>query len=105
MPLTELDGPAEAARLAEFDGWVTTSEYDDARAVLLDRADLVLHVEPEVSGTLRSLVRRTVRRIRAEPSAPVADWVDAVPVDHPHVTVVRLTGPDELEGWLTALSG
>ena len=80
VPQVPLDGLAGAdlVRLAEFDGWVTTGERYDARAALLDRADLVVVVLTEEPGTLRGLVRRTVRRMRSD--APEVDlaWVEAL---------------------------
>lgn len=104
VPLAELSGRADLETLAAFEGWVTTAERYDARAVLLDRADLVVVVLAEEPGTLRSLVRRTVRRIRADAS-PEADlaWVEALPVSHPGLPVVRLVGADAVEAWLGAL--
>lgn len=105
VPLAELSGRADLEALAAFDGWVTTAERYDARALLLERADLVVTVLAEEPGTLRSLVRRTVRRIRAEAS-PDADltWVDALPVSHPGLPSVRLVGSDAVEAWLAGLS-
>ncbi|HWJ08546.1 MAG TPA: hypothetical protein VNS46_04165 [Nocardioides sp.] len=104
VPSAELTGPDDLATLAAFDGWVTTGERYDARAVLLDRADLVVVVLGEEPGTLRSLMRRTVRRIRAEaqPEVDVA-WVEALPATHPGLEVVRLVGTDAVEAWLSTL--
>lgn len=106
VPLSTLSGRDELGALAAFDGWVTTAERYDARAVLLERADLVVTVLAEEPGTLRSLVRRTVRRIRAEAS-PEADlaWVEALPLSHPDLPAVRLVGRDAVEAWLAGLSG
>lgn len=105
VPLAELADPAEAAQLAGFDGWVTTSEYDAARALLLDRADLVVHVSPDEPGTLRGLVRRTVRKMRADGSAPDLSWLETLPLTHPDLPVAHLAGPTATEAWLAALSG
>lgn len=105
VPLAELSGRPDLDALADFDGWVTTAERYDARAVLLDRADLVVVVLAEEPGTLRSLVRRTVRRIRSD-AAPEVDltWVDALPLSHPDLPAVRLVGSDAVEAWLAGLS-
>lgn len=105
VPLAELADPSEAAQLAGFDGWVTTSEYDAARALLLDRADLVVHVSPDEPGTLRGLVRRTVRKMRADGSAPDLSWLEKLPLTHPELPVIHLAGPTATEAWLAALSG
>lgn len=106
VPLDALSGRADLDTLAAFDGWVTTGERYDARAVLLERADLVVVVLAEEPGTLRSLVRRTVRRIRAD-AAPEVDlaWVEALPLSHPGLEAVRLVGSDAVETWLAGLSG
>ena len=96
---TDLSGPADLARLTAFEGWVTTADQPPVRAPLLDRAEVVVQVLPEVS-TLRSLVRRTVRKIRAEAPDPTATWVDALPLSHPDLVVVRLTGEAESTAWL-----
>lgn len=104
VPLAELSGRDDLEALAAFDGWVTTAERYDARAVLLDRADLVVTVLADEPGTLRSLVRRTVRRIRSDAS-PELDlaWADALPLSHPGLPAVRLVGTDAIEAWLEAL--
>ena len=94
----DLSGPGDVAELAAFDGWVTTAGQPPWPA-LLDRAEVVVQVLPEVS-TLRSLVRRTVRKIRAEAPDPTATWVDALPLSHPDLVVVRLTGEAESTAWL-----
>lgn len=106
VPLSELDGRADLDALAAFDGWVTTAERYDARAVLLERADLVVVVLAEEPGTLRSLVRRTVRRIRSD-ATPEVDltWVEALPVSHPELRAVQLVGSDAVEAWLAGLGG
>ena len=104
VPLAELSGRADLEALAAFEGWVTTAERYDARAVLLERADLVVTVLAEEPGTLRSLVRRTVRRIRSDAPAEVdLTWVEALPVSHPALPSVRLVGSDAIEAWLAGL--
>ncbi len=104
VPLAELTDPSEADELASFDGWVTTSEYDATRALLLDRADLVVHVTHEEPGTLRGLVRRTVRRMRADGSEPDLTWLATLGETHPEVGFTLLAGPTASEAWLAALS-
>lgn len=104
VPLAELSGADEVSRLAGFDGWVTTAEVEEARPVLLDRAELVVVVLGEDPGSLRGLVRRTVRRLRADAAEPDLAWLDAVPLVRPELDVVRLVGPAAIEGWLTALA-
>lgn len=108
VPLVPADGLAgrpEVERLAAFEGWVSTAERYDDRAVLLPRAEVVVVVLGEEPGTLRSLVRRTVRRIRAEGAEPDLAWVDLVPATHPDAEVVRLVGPEAIEAWLSHLRG
>ncbi len=100
----DLTSREELELLAAFDGWVTTGETYDVRSVLLDRADLVVVVSADEPGTLRSLVRRTVRRMRADAAAePDLAWVDALPLSHPDLEVVRLAGADAVEHWLASL--
>lgn len=101
VPLADLADPSEATRLAAFDGWLTTSEFATVRGLLVDRADLVLHVSPDEPGTLRGLVRRTVRRMRAD--APDLTWLEALPTSHPELPVVHLAGPAAIDAWLVSL--
>ena len=50
------------------------------------------------------LVRRTVRRIRADaPPEPDLSWVESLATDRPEVPVVRLAGPAEVADWLAAV--
>lgn len=104
VPLADLADPSAAAELAAFDGWVTTSEDDAARALLVDRADLVVHVSHDEPGTLRGLVRRTVRRIRADGVEPDLTWLATLGAAHPEVAFVHLAGPTATEAWLAAIS-
>lgn len=96
----DLSGPADVARLAAFDGWVTTADQPPWPA-LLDRAEVVVHLLPEES-TLRGLLRRTVRKIRAEAPGPALPWLDSLPISHPDLPLVRLTGDAEVAAWLQA---
>ena len=102
VPSGELATPADAARLADFDGWVSTGDHPGARAHLLERAQLVVHLA-EATGSLRSLVRRTVRKIRADAPAPDLTWLDALPLTHPELAVLKLTGQAEVDAWLGSL--
>lgn len=105
VPAGGLAGRAEVQGLAAFEGWVSTAEQYADRAVLLPRAELVVVVLAEEPGTLRSLVRRTVRRIRAEATAqPDLAWVDLVPATYPDAEVVRLVGTEAIDAWLAGLT-
>ncbi len=103
VPLADLAGPADVARLAAFDGWVSTTEDATARAVLLERAEVVVHLEAP-TGTLTGLVRRTLRRIRAEatPEVDVA-WLAGLGPTHPGLELVRLPDGAATETWLRSL--
>ncbi|WGX98556.1 hypothetical protein [Nocardioides sp. L-11A] len=101
VPLAELSGPAELARLATFDGWVTTADEEWARPPLLERADLLLHVELEAAG-FAGRVRRTLRRIRSD-RAPDLGWVDAAAMTHPALRVARLPDATAADAWLHSL--
>jgi hypothetical protein len=106
LPLVPLDGLAgeDLVRLAEFEGWVATADRYDARAALLPRADLVVVVLTEEPGTLRSLVRRTVRRMRSEVPEVDLAWVEALAITRPSLEVVRLVGTDAVDAWLASLA-
>lgn len=105
VPLADLPDPSDATELAAFDGWVTTSEYDAARTLLVDRADLVVHLSHDEPGTLRGLVRRTVRRMRADGAEPDLTWLASLTEARPEVAFLHLAGPTAAEAWLVALSG
>jgi adenylate kinase family enzyme len=75
LPYTEIDalfhGPgwtplptfqAEIDALVDEDRWVTEWQYDYARPLLADRADLLVWVDPPFRVTFTRVVRRTVRR-------------------------------------------
>lgn len=96
--------PDDLARLAAFDGWVAVLGAGEDPAALLRRAELVVEVQFDVPGTLRGLVRRTVRRIRADASpAPDLSWLDDLATARPDLAVARLSGAEEIERWLTDL--
>ncbi|MDQ6522263.1 hypothetical protein RB608_01560 [Nocardioides sp. LHD-245] len=103
VPLAELSGPAEVARLAAFDGWVTTADEEWARPQLLGRAELLLQVELEAAG-FAGRVRRTLRRIRSEARAPDLGWVASAPFEHPGLEIVRLPDADAADRWLRELA-
>lgn len=102
VPLAELSGPAEVARLASFDGWVTTAEEAWARPLILERADVLVRVDLE-AASFAGRVRRTLRRIRSDVREPDLGWVDRAPLVHPGLEVVRLPAPDSAERWLHTL--
>jgi hypothetical protein len=96
---------ADATRLAAFDGWLTTAVgRADLRPILLDRADLVVVVRSEAPGTLRGLVRRTVRRLRTDQPEVDVSWLEALALTRPTLPVARLDGPDAVEDWLRRLA-
>ncbi|WP_436699331.1 hypothetical protein [Nocardioides sp. BYT-33-1] len=102
VPLAELSGPAEVARLAAFDGWVTTADEEWARPTLLGRADLLLQVDLDPAG-FTGRVRRTLRRIRSDLRAPDLGWVATAASGLPGLEVLRLADADAADRWLRAL--
>ncbi|WP_243057782.1 AAA family ATPase [Nocardioides sp. SR21] len=145
LPYTETDslfhGPgwtrmptfeAEVQRLADSDRWVCEWQYDDARPVLLARADLMVWVDPPFPVTLTRVVRRTVRRrvrreelwngnregpLRAFFTDPehVVRWsistrnvyderMPVVVAERPDLPIVRLRSSREVETWLRLLA-
>ncbi|MFB9768095.1 hypothetical protein ACFFOS_27210 [Nocardioides kongjuensis] len=104
VPLADLSGPSEVARLAAFDGWVTTADEAWARPLVLERSDVLVRVDLE-AATFAGKVRRTLRRIRSEARErePDLGWVDRAPLIHPRLTVLRLPDPDAAESWLRSL--
>ncbi|MBM0125586.1 hypothetical protein [Pimelobacter simplex] len=104
VALTELSGPSEVARLAAFDGWVTTADEAWARPLVLERAEVLVRVELE-PASFAGKVRRTLRRIRsdAREREPDLGWVDRAPAVHPQLAVVRLADRDAAESWLRSL--
>ncbi|MBM7519414.1 hypothetical protein [Nocardioides nitrophenolicus] len=104
VPLADLSGPSEVARLAAFDGWVTTAEDAWARPLLLERAELLVRAEL-AAASFAGRVRRTLRRIRSEVREPDHGWVDGASLVHPRLAVVRLPDPAAAEAWLRSLEG
>jgi hypothetical protein len=104
VPLADLSGPGEVARLAAFDGWVTTAEQAWARPLLLERTDVLVRADLE-PASFAGKVRRTLRRIRsdAREREPDLGWVDRAPLVHPRLSLVRLPDPDSAESWLRSL--
>lgn len=104
VPLADLAGPDEVARLAAFDGWVATGEYDATLVAVLERAQAMVHLDLVEPTTLTSLVRRTLRRVRADAvPAPDQAWIGAAGAIRADLDLVRLTRPDEVEGWLRSV--
>ncbi|MBS4751505.1 hypothetical protein KG112_01625 [Nocardioides sp. zg-ZUI104] len=97
---TDLSGPEDLVRLAAFEGWVTPIADEAGRAALLPRADLLVNLVHEEAG-LRGLVKRTVRRIRAEPGPDLA-WLTDVPRIRPGLPLARLE-PADAAAWVAAL--
>ncbi len=105
VPLAELLGADDVARLAAFDGWIAAGEYDAGRAPLLDRAEALVHHDLPAPVSLTGIVRRTLRRVRAELGAEPDAWVATAAAAHPALPVVRLTRADDVEHWLRAVGG
>lgn len=104
VPLADLSGPGEVARLAAFDGWVTTADEAWQRPLVLERTEVLVRVDL-ASATFAGKVRRTLRRIRSDvrEREPDLGWVDRAPAIHPRLAVVRLPDPDSAETWLRSL--
>ncbi|RLY93716.1 AAA family ATPase [Kocuria tytonicola] len=144
IPHTEIDalfhGPgwtprpefmADVERLAALDTWVTEWQYDAARPLLADRADILVWLDlPFWTVTFPRVVRRTVqRRLRREElwngnrEAPLRSiltdpehiirWavttrngyrerIAALAATAPHVRVVRLRRRREASWWVAA---
>ena len=142
-PHTEIDalfhGPAWTPRpefladvesLVRADSWTTEWQYDAARPLLAESADLLVWLDfPFARVTLPRLVRRTIRRrwsreelwngnIEAPLWTVLTDrehivrwairsrrnYTAAVPrlsQEYPNLIVVRLRSPQEAEGWLS----
>lgn len=142
LPYTELDslfhGPAWVPRpdfLANVDAftsgprWVCEYQYDTARPLIADRADLMVWLDFRHPVVMWRITRRTVaRRIRGEElwngnrESPLhtfftdpehiiryawatrrwaGERVRSLLTSHPGLTVVRLTSPAEAERWLS----
>jgi adenylate kinase family enzyme len=111
------------------DAWTTEWQYGSARGLLAERADLLVWLDlPFLRTTLPRVVWRTIRRrVRrevlwngnVEPSFAtfftdpehIVRWaistrgkyrerVPALQVRHPHLVIVRLRSPRDVERWL-----
>lgn len=104
VPLADLSGPGEVARLAAFDGWVTTADEAWQRPLVLERTEVLVRVDL-AAATFAGKVRRTLRRIRSDvrEREPDLGWVDRAPAIHPRLAVVGLPDPDTAESWLTSI--
>ncbi|RXZ50417.1 AAA family ATPase [Agromyces fucosus] len=141
VPYTEIDAlfhgedwtprPSFVADVDAFTsepGWVTEWQYDSARELLADRAQLMIFLDYSRSRVMRQVVARTVRRrVRREElwngnvepplttifSDPehIIRWawsthssrgelVAEAALRRPHLEVVRLRHPREAEAWL-----
>ena len=143
VPYAEIDalfhGPGWTPRpsfLAEVDaftsqpGWVTEWQYDSARELLADRAQLIVFLDYSRVRVMRQVVARTVRRrvrreklwngnvegplhtIFSDPEhivrwawtthATRGELVADAARRRPHLEVVRLRHPREADAWLAA---
>jgi adenylate kinase family enzyme len=108
--------------------WVTEWQYSQVRAVLAQRADLVVWLDLPLALVMRQVIQRTVRRRLArqvlwngnrEPALwtilrdreHIVRWawsthhktatrVSTLLLDHPDLVVVRLTSRSDVECWL-----
>jgi adenylate kinase family enzyme len=111
--------------------WVTEWQYTQVRAILAQRADLLVWLDLPRALVMRQLIRRTVRRrlgrqvlwngnleppLRAiltdrdhiirwawSTHHKTATRVDALLEKHPNLVVVRLTSRSDVERWLAGL--
>lgn len=123
---------ADVRALAARESWVAEWQYDAARPMLLERAELLVWLDLPVSRAMAQLVRRTlVRRLRREElwhgnvepplcsilTDPdhVVRWgwrtrrryrelVPAARAARPDLAVVRLGSHDEAGRWLASLA-
>lgn len=104
VPLGELTGPDDLTRLASFEGWVTTGEYDARCVPLLERAEALVHLDMAPT-TLTGRVKRTLKRVRAEATPPPdRAWLAAAATLRPDLGAVLLTRADEIDAWLRSVS-
>ncbi|GAA4744433.1 adenylate kinase [Nocardioides endophyticus] len=141
LPYTEIDGlfhGADWTKRPEFEadveaftaapGWVTEWQYDFARPLLVERADLLVWLDPPYPMVLQRVVRRTLRRRlrrqelwngNQEPplrtfftdDEHIVRWsirtrhlyderIPVVAAQRPDLTIVRLGSTREVDPWL-----
>ena len=119
---------ADVEAFTSAPGWVTEWQYDSARPVLAERADLLVWLDPPYPMVLQRVVRRTLRRrLRREvlwngnqepplrtfftDDEHIVRWsirtrhkydasVPAVAAQRPDLTVVRLGSTRAVDPWL-----
>jgi adenylate kinase family enzyme len=119
----------DVRRFSAGPAWVTEWQYDEARPVLAERADLLVWLDLPRLLTTRQVVTRTVRRrlrrellwndnvegplwrVVTDPDHIVRwSWrthgttaarIDALSVTHPDLPVVRLRSHAEADRWVT----
>lgn len=141
LPYTELDAvhwrpgwqsshtfAADVAALTASQHWVTEWQYTSVRALLLERADVVLWVDTPMLRTMWRVIRRTVqRRVHRTPVCngnfeppllgfftdrdhivrfswrtrhKTRELLAAAKAAHPTLPIVRLRGAGDLDRWL-----
>ena len=141
LPCTEMDslfhGPGwvpspdfldKVATFTSRPGWVCEFQYDDARGLVADRADLMVWLDPPVPWTMWQVTRRTVtrrvcgvelwngnregplREVLSDPEHVIryawstrhraAARVEALLCSHPRLPVVRLRSRRQVGHWL-----
>lgn len=123
---------ADVQRLVASDRWVCEWQYDYARPLILERADLMVWVDPPFPITLGRVVRRTVRRrVRREvlwngnregplhafftDPEHIVRWsigtrniyderMPVVAATRPDLPIVRLRSAREIETWVKLLA-
>ena len=146
LPYVEIDslqhGPSwqprptfveDVRRIIDGDRWVIEYQYDDARPLILQRADVLVWLDLPLRVAMWRVVRRTVvRRVRrtelwnGNREGPlwrvlvddehILRWawsarhepgrrIDHVLRERPDLPIVRLRSAREVRGWVASLSG